>query len=89
MRARRFTVTTTAQQIVEGEQGSASVPQSAIIKVPSGGATIEVGGHDLASGSGFELAAGEHIEVDLVTDDVWAVISGGSQEVQIIEKYPT
>lgn len=90
MRSRRFTASTTAAVAVDGQEGSAAVPQRAIVKVPSGGSSVYAGGADVTAGgggNGFEVVDGSPLSVDLINEDLYLVVSAGTQEVEILERF--
>lgn len=71
-RADKITVNTTVQKILDAEAGNANVPASIIVKVPTGGATLYLGGAQVDATDGFPVAAGESFAVDSVTEDIYA-----------------
>lgn len=77
-RAELVTVDGDAAVIASGDQGTATVPASVVIKVPAGEATIYLGGSTVDATDGFPLAAGESIALDLTSEDLYAFCATSS-----------
>lgn len=60
--------------------------KTAVIKVPSGGATVFIGDLNVTTASGFPLAAGESLSLEINLSDgaVYGIVASGSQDVHII-----
>lgn len=83
--AEKVTVTTNGVKLLSAA-GDASYQQSAVIKVPTGGTTIYVGDSDVDTTNGFPVAAGESLSVDLVGSEVYAVVTTGTQAVNVFRR---
>lgn len=88
-RAINPTISTTPQVVVNGEGGSASIPVSAVILNPTTAtATVYVGGANLTSATtatnGFPLVAGASMNLDVVTEDIYAVTASGTQAISVM-----
>lgn len=81
----RVTVTDEATAIVGDDTNTMSTGRTRVRN--EGGATIDLGGLDVASGAGYELADHGEIEVLLIGGDTLYGIaaSGGSVEIQVLE----
>ena len=52
----------------------------------NGGATVFVGDSDVSTASGFPLAAGASMSVDLDPgESLWGVVASGTVEVRVLE----
>ncbi len=67
------TVGGTVIVLVSVGHGNVSYPSSALVKVPSGSGTIYLGGSAVTAATGFPLAAGEGLEVDMVNEALYAI----------------
>ena len=59
--------------LVPQGDGTVAYPASALVKVPAGSGTVYVGGSTVSAATGFPLAAGEALEVDMVNEALYAV----------------
>lgn len=64
---------TTNTLLVRGFNNSAAYPMSALIKNPTGGGTLYLGHHGVTSSTGFPLEPGESLEVDVVSENLYAI----------------
>ena len=74
-----------AQEEGRALDGSVSYPSAAIIRNPTGGQTVYLGGQNVTT-AGFPLAAGEDIEVDLVGEILFGITSTTSQTLFILRR---
>lgn len=84
MKGERVTVANTATLIVDGGPGSSTYPVSCVIKNPTGGQIVALGGATVTFATGLELAVGESIAIDLIGDDLYGIVTSGSQSVQVL-----
>lgn len=66
--------------------GSVSYPTSGLIRVPSGSVTVYFGGSQVTTATGCPFVAGEDVEVDLVNEILYAVVSSGSQNIYVLRR---
>lgn len=65
--------------------GTASIPTGIHIGVPSGAAqSVFIGGPDVTTANGFELAAGASIEIDLASDAVYGIVAATTESVRVL-----
>lgn len=83
MKATKPTVTTTPTVIVPSG-GTGLTPRASVVAVPTGGATVYVGGPDVDATLGFPVAAGTAISVDVVQEALYAVVASGTQAVNVL-----
>lgn len=80
----RVTVTTDATVIVasaSADPGGVSVA----VRNDDATASIDIGGPDVASGAGFELAPGEVVSVDLgPTEKLYGIAAAGTVSVHVL-----
>lgn len=80
--AERVTVGTTATALNAAE---ATSPLTLLVKVPSAGSTVDLGGSGVTAGAGFAVAGGESVEVALGAGDVaFGIIGTGTQVVHVL-----
>lgn len=90
IKANRVTVTTTATELTGTDdetsyEGILGVASTILIKVPSGGTEVFVGGPDVTSATGFSVAAGEVLPLDLrKSDRLYAITASGSSTVHVL-----
>ncbi len=61
------------------------VESDALVKVPSGGVTVFVGGSDVSTTNGFGIDPGETIPVGpLRYDELYGVVASGTQTVHVL-----
>ena len=65
--------------------GTVSYPAAAVVSNPSGGQTVYLGGITVDT-TGWPLAAGSSIEVDLVGDILYGVTSTTTQTLHILRR---
>lgn len=65
--------------------GDVAYPTAAILRNPSGGQTVYLGGIDVDT-TAFPLASGEDLEVDLVTEILYGITATTSQTVYILRR---
>ena len=83
--ASRVTVTGTATLLINPLQGSVTGPITALVKNP-GPTSVYLGGEAVTATTGFELATGGTVDVELISGDLlYGITSGGSQELQTIK----
>lgn len=82
----RVTVGTTATQVTSDADGRDG--QTISIQVPSGGATVFLGGAGVTTASyGFELLAGASFSVELQQGEkVFAVVASSTQTVNVFRQ---
>ncbi len=84
IKAEVVSVATTATLICSGG-GSVADKRSAIVKNPSGGATVYLGGAGVTTATGFPLAAGESVSVDTIaSDDLYGIVASLTQNVNLL-----
>lgn len=66
--------------------GSAAIPTSALIRIPSGAQTVYFGGSQVTTATGCPLVAGEDLEVDLINEILFAVVSTTSQTIYVLRR---
>ena len=66
--------------------GSVSLPTAALIRIPSGSVTVYFGGSAVTTATGCPLVAGEDLEVDLVNEILYAVVSSGTQNINVLRR---
>ena len=68
--------------------GSAALPTSAIIRIPSSGLTVFFGGSAVDTDTGTPFVAGEDLVLDTVNEILYAVIASTttSQSVYVLRK---
>lgn len=78
-----ITLTTAAVRLCAG--GTQEEPRSVLVKVPTGGSTVYVGGPGVTSAAGFPVEARETYSADVVgaDNDVWGLVASGTQAVNI------
>lgn len=77
------TVSASATIVAAAGIGEALTPASIILKVPTGGADVYIGGPTVSGASdGFKLAAGESLQIDLVGEPIYACTTTSTQSVQ-------
>jgi hypothetical protein len=65
--------------------GTASIPAGIHIGVPSAAAqSVFIGGPDVTTANGFELAAGASIEIDLASDAVYGIVAATTESVRVL-----
>lgn len=88
IRATSVTVSTTATLLLTGTDTDGNTRyRDAIVKVPSGGATIYVGAADVTSEEGFPVAGGESLRLSEVPADAmpYAVVESDTQAVSVLQ----
>lgn len=80
-RAERITVGTTPTLLTTAESDH-SAGSSALIKAITVG--IEIGGPDVAVGSGYPLDQGEAVGADLASDKIYGRVASGTGTVAIL-----
>jgi hypothetical protein len=79
--ASRVTVTTSATLIAASDADGSSV----VVRNPVGGATVDVGPAAVASGSGFQLLAGESVALDLAPGEtLYGIAGSGTQAIHVL-----
>ena len=57
------------------------------VKVPSGGATVYVGASGVTTATGFPLAAGDTLQVDVDKgESLYGVVAAGTQSVSVLRQ---
>lgn len=83
--ATRVTVGTTATPLFEDTEGGGEDRMSFAVTVPTGGATLVLGGDDVTTANGFEVAPGATFSADVAAREVvYGIVASGTQEVQVI-----
>jgi hypothetical protein len=82
-RADKISITSTAQEIANGDYGSAAAPASVLVKNPTGGNTVYLGGATVDATDGFPLAGGESVAMDLVAEGLWAMCAS-TQDINVL-----
>lgn len=80
------TVGVTAVQIAVSYSGTADNPNGTAVKADTTNTGIVyVGGPDVTVATGYPLAAGEPVSIDLLDgDEVWAIASAAAQGVRLL-----
>lgn len=86
MKGERIQVTATPTTVVAGARGDIAYPLSAILQIPTGGQTVYFGGSTVDITQGFPVAAGSFLEVDLVTEILYAVTATTSQYIFVLRR---
>ena len=90
VKANRVTVTTTATELTGTDtetsfEGILGVASTILVKVPTGGTEVFVGGSDVTAATGFSVAAGEVLPLDLRKQDrLYAITASGSSAVHVL-----
>lgn len=88
MNTQQVSVGNTATQLLDATtNSSSSYPQSAVIENPAGGVNVFIGGSGVTTATGFLLAGGQSLSLDLVNDKVFGIVSAGTQTVYVISRY--
>lgn len=79
------TVGVTATQLSVADRAGTANGQSVLVKVPAGGQTVYIGGADVMTTSGYPLAAGESLSLDVEGDDVvFGIVAATTQAVNVL-----
>lgn len=82
------TVATTATLLSgtdPGDSQGAANGQSVTVRVPSGGATVYLGGSNVSTSNGFPLAATESFSMDCLPGDaLYGVVAASTQAVNVL-----
>jgi hypothetical protein len=91
LRAYTVTVATTAT-LINGTDNSArfedklGLASSIVVSVPSGGATVYVGGLGVTTATGFPVAAGQSFATDLRSGDVlYGIVAAATQAINVFQ----
>ena len=83
--AARVSVTASATLLLNPINGSVTGSITAIVKNP-GPASVFIGGEFVTAATGFELASGGTVDVDLIAGDLlYGITTGATQELQTIK----
>ena len=82
MKAKTVDVTTTATVVSQG--GTATVPKTVTLSVPTGGTTIYLGNETVTVATGFPLAADQSITLHLVAETLYARATS-TQTINVLE----
>jgi hypothetical protein len=83
--AASVTVATTATLLSASSETDHASGQSVMVKVPTGGATVYIGGSGVTSAAGFPVAAGEATAFDLSPEDaLYGITASGTQAVNVL-----
>ena len=83
--SQRVTVTAAVTLVLNPLNGSVTGPITALVKNP-GPTSVYLGGETVTATTGFELATGGTVDVELITGDLlYGITAGGSQELQTIK----
>lgn len=86
MKGATVSVTTSATLIVDASKaGTVNFPFSVLIKNPSGGQTVYLGGSTVDS-TGYQLASGDIISIDLVGQALYGIVAATTQSVYILTR---
>lgn len=84
LRSTAVTVTTTAQAL-DIPRPSANNPTSWIIQVPSGGATVYIGGADVSSANGFAVGESQWFGKDQFTGaKPYVIVAASTQAIRLL-----
>lgn len=90
MRGVRVQITTDVTQVIPeagaSDRGNVAYPTSGVIRNPSGSQTVYLGGPAVDTTDGWPLAAGEDLEVDMVTDILWGVTAATSTYIYVLRR---
>lgn len=79
-------ITTTASVVVAGTPNSGHYTQSAIIRARTTNTdTVFLGGQTVDN-TGFILAAGDSVMVDITNESLYAVANSGTQELRVLRR---
>ena len=70
---------------INTDGGTASAPVSILVRVPADGASVFLGGPDVTTANGFEVAPAESFNVELLGDILFGAVASGTQDVQTIK----
>lgn len=85
MLARKVTVGT-SDTVVAEYGGTRLVPRTVTVSVPSGGATVYLGGPGLTAANGFPLEPGQSITINLLAEALHGIASGSPQDVNVLQQ---
>lgn len=84
LRGRRVTVTTAATRL--DSQDSDATSGQAIAVTNAGATAVDIGDATVATGSGYELAAGATVSLELASDEaLYAVAASGTVVIHVLE----
>lgn len=89
MVGKTVTITTTPSMIVDGTKGSGPpYPQSGTLLNPTGGSDVYLGGANVDTGNnGYRLLSGGVLSLDIISDQLWAVVATGTQTLYILSRF--
>lgn len=82
----RISVTTSATVLFTPENGAAVDRKSAIIKLPAAATeSVFLGGSGVTAAAGYELAAGDIVDVSLLHGDtIYGIVATNAQTVHVL-----
>lgn len=72
--------------LVASNKGTATKPHAITLRVPSGGQTVYLGGPGVTDATGFPLEPGENISLDLVNEQLYAIVSSDTQILHRLQR---
>ena len=86
MIGKQVSVTSTAAKVIDADAlGTVNKPYTALIKNPSGGVTVYLGGSNVdTSNNSYQLAAGDIISIDFVHNSLWGVVASTTQALSVL-----
>jgi len=78
----------TSATALSAAEGSGSDAASVAVKVPTGGATVYVGGSDVTTANGWPVAAGESVTLNLLAagERVYGIVAASTQNVNVLRQ---
>lgn len=90
MKHEKVSVSTTITQVMpvvgQHAQGNIGYPTAGILRNLDTGQTVYLGNSDVDTATGWPLAAGEDIEIDLIGDILWGVVAAGSCDLYVLRR---
>ncbi len=83
--SKEILVDTNPQVIANESESSSAAPQCVVVQVPSGGASVYLGGSAVTSDDGFAVATGSNSPVLVVSGGpLYAVTASGTQSIRVL-----
>jgi hypothetical protein len=78
----------TSATALSAAEGSGSDAVSVAVSVPSGGATVYVGGSDVTTGNGYPVAAGQSVVLNAIApgERVYGIVAASTQNVNVLRQ---
>lgn len=80
-----ITVGTAATLLSTTDRAGTANGQAILVKVPAGGQVVYIGGANVTTTTGYPLAAGETLSLDIEGDDVvYGIVAATTQAVNVL-----